>query len=100
MHSTAETHRLTLEYLQDTLFGVNALSAECTVQVSCLPRHDDSQALCLRVLPPWPAQLEQAHAVAFDWRGQTCRGRVLHAKRLAGGDLQLEIERQSTTPAP
>ncbi|AZD16003.1 hypothetical protein C4K25_3074 [Pseudomonas chlororaphis] len=29
MHSPAETHRLTLEYLQNTLLGVNALSAEC-----------------------------------------------------------------------
>ncbi|WP_045884117.1 hypothetical protein [Pseudomonas chlororaphis] len=93
------TQRITLDYLQDTLFGVNALSAECTVRQSCLPPHADTALLCLLVLPPWPATLQQAHAVTFDWRGRSYHGRVRRTRRLACGELQLEIAPEPPHPA-
>ncbi|EIK59586.1 hypothetical protein E1K68_11175 [Pseudomonas sp. B2021] len=78
-----------IEYLQDTLFGVNTLASECMAQlVRAAP------GVQLRLAPPWPAQLLKAHWISFEWNGQAYRGVVQEAKSLTNGDLLLDIEPQ------
>ncbi|ROM33987.1 hypothetical protein BK648_24855 [Pseudomonas poae] len=76
-----------IEYLLDTLFGVNALTSECMAQmVSKAP------SVQLRLTPPWPAQLKNAHRIAFEWDGSAYRGVVHHAELMPDGDLLLDID--------
>ncbi|AVJ22254.1 hypothetical protein GIV23_06140 [Pseudomonas sp. PA-1-2A] len=78
-----------VDYLQDTLFGVNALASDCMGQL--VRTAPDVQ---LRLAPPWPAQLLKAHRVTFEWDGQVCRGVVQQVETLTNGDLLLDIEPQ------
>ena len=78
-----------IEYLQDTLFGVNPLASECMGQLV-----RTAPGLQLRLAPPWPAQLLKAHRVTFEWDGQAYRGVVQQAESLTNGDLLMDIEPQ------
>ncbi|KWU52053.1 hypothetical protein [Pseudomonas palleroniana] len=80
---------ITIEYLLDTLFGVNVLTTECLAQ-----KIDKAPGFQLRLAPPWPSQLKHAHSIAFEWHGSACRGVVQHAEPLPSGDLLLDIEPQ------
>ncbi|MBK3444885.1 MULTISPECIES: hypothetical protein [Pseudomonas] len=87
--SDATLQPIKVDYLQDTLFGVNALASECTGQLV-----RTAPGLQLRLAPPWPAQLLKAHRVTFEWDGQAYRGVVQQAESLTNGDLLLDIEPQ------
>lgn len=78
-----------IEYLQDTLFGVNALASECMGQLV-----RPAPGVQLRLAPPWPEQLLKAHRIAFEWDGQAYRGVVQRAESLTNGDLLLDVEAQ------
>ncbi|WP_073525613.1 hypothetical protein [Pseudomonas fluorescens] len=78
-----------IEYLQDTLFGVNALASKCTGQLV-----RTAPAVQLRLVPPWPGQLLKAHRITFEWDGQAYRGVVQQAESLTNGDLLLDVEPQ------
>lgn len=78
-----------IEYLQDTLFGVNPLVSECMAQMHC-----EASGLQLRLAPPWPAQLQRAHSIAFEWDRRAYRGVVQQAQSLANGDLLIDVKPQ------
>jgi len=87
--SDATLQPIKVDYLQDTLFGVNALASECTGQLV-----RTAPDLQLRLAPPWPGQLLKAYRVTFKWDGQTYGGVVQKAEPLTDGDLLLDIEAQ------
>lgn len=94
MPLTTHPQLTTINYLQDTLFGVNTLACECLAQMTD-STDVDGGGLQLLVSPPWPKQLQHAHGVTFDKDNQPCHGVVRHGKRLANGQLLLELELQS-----
>ncbi|MBC2659187.1 hypothetical protein H7A76_27420 [Pseudomonas sp. MSSRFD41] len=88
MPATTPPRLSRITYLQDTLFGVNALDCECLVQVG-EPSHGGD--LELLVSPPWPTRLQQAHGLTFDRDGQPCHGVVRRGRRLDNGQLLLVL---------
>lgn len=78
-----------IEYLQDTLFGVNTLASECMGQLV-----RTAPGVQLRLAPPWPKLLPKAHWISFEWNGQAYRGVVQEAESLTNGDLLMDIEPQ------
>lgn len=87
--SETDAQLIKIEYLQDTLFGVNPLTSECMARM--VPT---APGLQLRLTQPWPPQLQHAHRIAFDWHGSAYRGVICKSQKLPTGDLLLEIEPQ------
>ena len=78
-----------INYLEDTLFGVNALACECTAQVA-----RTASGWQLRVNPPWPSRLQNAHTITFPFDGVTCHGVIAQAQPLSTGELLVAVETQ------
>ncbi|MFK3789017.1 MULTISPECIES: hypothetical protein [Pseudomonas] len=93
MPMTTPPRLTTINYQQDTLFGVNALACECLVQVT-EPGELGAGSLQLLVDAPWPEQLQHAHGLTFDRDGHPCHGVVRHGRRLANAQLLLVLELQ------
>ncbi|KJK18092.1 hypothetical protein ACIOVF_13920 [Pseudomonas sp. NPDC087612] len=91
--SPASPTSLQIDFVQDTLFGPVAHSAECEVQLAPL-NINGLPGLRLQVRAPVPAKLERSHSVAFVWEGRTYRGIVQYHRRCDDGGLQLQLELQ------
>ncbi|MDQ0704052.1 hypothetical protein QF043_002844 [Pseudomonas sp. W3I7] len=78
-----------IDYLEDTLFGVNALACECSAQVA--PTASGWQ---LRLNPPWPSRLQHAHTITFAFDGVACHGLIKDAQPLPTGELLVAVETQ------
>ncbi|ALE88871.1 hypothetical protein [Pseudomonas versuta] len=85
----ATARAIKIDYLQDTLFGVNALTCECMTQVARIACGWE-----LRLTPPWPSQIKDAHTIAFEWEGVACHGLIKDVQPLPAGELLLAIEIQ------
>ncbi|WP_431033450.1 hypothetical protein [Pseudomonas yamanorum] len=78
-----------IDYLEDTLFGVNALDCECTAQVK-----RTASGWQLRLNPPWPARLQHAHTITFACDDAACHGLITDAQPLSTGELLVTVEIQ------
>lgn len=93
-YTDTKPHSIKIDFLQDTLFGVNTFSFEGSAQLmpsTTLP----SPTLRLLITPPWPAQLEDAHTVTFNWEGTPHSGTVQSVRCEADGRLSLNIDPQA-----
>ncbi|MBM3103745.1 hypothetical protein IIE18_01290 [Pseudomonas sp. V1] len=84
---------LQIDFVQDTLFGPIAHSAECEVQLAPL-NLNGQPGLQMQVRAPVPAKLERSHSVAFIWEGRTYRRIVHYHRQCDDGGLQLQLELQ------
>ncbi|KPA91426.1 MULTISPECIES: hypothetical protein [Pseudomonas] len=89
----SDTQEIRIDFLQDTLFGVNAFNFHCTAQLSLSPT-GPSSTLQLLIAPPWPEQFEAAHSLTFRWNETLYSGTVRAAHRQPDGRLLLTLERQ------
>ncbi|WP_300628482.1 hypothetical protein [Pseudomonas sp.] len=78
-----------IDYLQDTLLGVNPLSHECTAQIT-----ENGERLTLRIPSPWPKALPKAHTVSITAAHRTYHGVLVDAQACGTDELLLNIERQ------
>lgn len=78
-----------IDYLQDTLFGVNALTYACMAQVA-----RTASGWQLRLTPPWPSRLQDAHTIAFEWDGVARHGLIKDVQPSPAGELLVAIEIQ------
>ncbi|MGB3126222.1 MAG: hypothetical protein WBB95_20620 [Pseudomonas sp.] len=76
-----------IDYLEDTLFGVNALACECMAQVA-----RTASGWQLRLNPPWPSRLQHAHTITFARDGAACHGLIKDAQPLPTGELLVTVE--------
>ncbi len=83
----------TIDYLQDTLFGVKPLSCECQARIT-----EDGERVTLRILPPWPETLAKAHTLTVKAEGRTYHGVLLEAQASGADELVLAVERQPQRP--
>lgn len=90
---TLQPRIVKIDYIHDTLFGVNAFSAECQVQIAMV-QINGFPGVQLQITPPLPQRIERAHTLVFDWQGRTCRGIVQSSRRCDDGGLQLRLELQ------
>lgn len=79
----------TIDYLQDTLLGVNPLSHECTAQIT-----ESGEGLSLRILWPWPKELTKAHSITIKAPTRTYRGDLVDAQAFGSDELLLKIALQ------
>ncbi|MDD2058715.1 hypothetical protein N5D52_08365 [Pseudomonas sp. GD03860] len=93
MANTACATCLQIDFVQDTLFGPVAHSAQCEVQLAPL-NLNGLPGLQMQVRAPIPDKLERSHSVAFTWEGRTYRGIVHYHRRCDDGGLQLQLELQ------
>ncbi|MCK3839212.1 MULTISPECIES: hypothetical protein [Pseudomonas] len=91
MHAGAATplQRVKIDYLQDTLLGVNPLSCECMAKVM-----EAGASVSLQILPPWPEQLLKAHTVQIKTEGRTYHGVVVDAGKNNANELLVTIKLQ------
>ena len=86
--STEATMRsIKIEYLMDTLFGVNPLVSECRARI--MPKAPGFQ---LQLARPWPHQLQHAHTLSFEWEGGFFHGVVCQTEKLPSGELLLDVD--------
>lgn len=85
----ATMHSIKIEYLIDTLFGVNPLASECRVRIM-----RTASGFELQLAPPWPSQLQHAHTLTFESEGGSYCGVVRHAEKLPSGELLLDVAPQ------
>lgn len=88
-HSETSLQLIKIDYLQDTLFGVNALSCECAAQVARTP-----SGWRLQLNPPWPSRLQHSHTITFAFDGVACHGLIKDAQPLPTGELLVAVETQ------
>jgi hypothetical protein len=78
-----------LDYLLDTFLGPIAKSVECEALIIPIT----PGAFQVQVQAPFPQDLHQAHTVTvFRPSKQPLTGTLVHARRLANGDLELQID--------
>lgn len=85
----ATMHSIKIEYLVDTLFGVNPLASECRARIM-----RKASGFQLQLARPWPSQLQHAHTLTFEWEGGSYRGLVHHTEKLSSGELLLDVAPQ------
>jgi hypothetical protein len=92
--STAEPlQRCTIDYLQDTLLGVNPLSHVCMARIN-----RTGERLSLRIPGPWPKELQKAHTVSVKVEDHTYHGVLVDAQASGTDELVLSIELQPERP--
>ncbi|MFU2325567.1 hypothetical protein [Pseudomonas sp. NFX98] len=81
--------RIRLDYLLDTFLGPIAKSVECeAVIIPITPG-----AFQLQVQAPFPEDLHKAHTVTvIQPSKQHLTGTLVHTRKLANGDLELQID--------
>lgn len=81
--------RIRLDYLLDTLLGPIAKSVECeAIIIPITPG-----AFQVQVQSPFPTDLNKAHTVTIIQPSkQPLTGTLVHTRRLANGDLELQID--------
>jgi hypothetical protein len=78
-----------LDYLLDTFLGPIAKTVECEVVIIPIT----PGAFQVQVHPPIPEDLHKAHTVTvFQPSKQPLAGTLVHTRRLANGDLELQID--------
>jgi hypothetical protein len=83
------TCRIRLDYLLDTFLGPIAKTVECEVVIIPIT----PGAFQLQVQAPFPQDLHEAHTVTvYQPSKQLLTGTLVHALRLANGDLELQID--------
>lgn len=90
---TLQPRTVKIDYIHDTLFGVNAFSAECLIQLAPL-NLNGLPGMQVQITPPLPQRIERAHTLVFEWQGRMCRGIVQTSRRCQDGGLQLRLELQ------
>lgn len=91
--SATPAQHCTIDYLQDTLFGVKPLSCECQAWIT-----ENGECVTLRILSPWPQTLEKAHTVTIKGEGHTYHGVLLQAHASDTDELVLNVARQPQRP--
>ncbi|AZF04934.1 hypothetical protein [Pseudomonas sp. R5-89-07] len=81
-----------IDYLQDTLLGVNPLSHECTAHITVADEN-----LSLRITGPWPKALPKAHSVTVNVETRTYHGDLVDAQAFGSDELLLNIALQPGT---
>lgn len=83
--------RVRLEYLQDTFLGPIAKSVECEATIIPIT----PGAFQVQVQSPFPTDLHKAHTVTvIQPSKQPLTDTLVHTRKLANGDLELQIDVQ------
>ncbi|WP_338581158.1 hypothetical protein [Pseudomonas sp. MAG733B] len=81
--------RIRLDYLLDTFLGPIAKSVECEVVIIPIT----PGAFQVQVQAPFPEDLHKAHTVTVTQPSkELLTGTLVHARKLANGDLELQID--------
>ncbi|AZF42126.1 hypothetical protein C4J87_1967 [Pseudomonas sp. R1-43-08] len=85
--------RCTIDYLQDTLLGVNPLSHACTAWIT-----QAGERISLRIPGPWPKELLKAHTLTIKGEERTYHGVLVDAQASGTDELVLNIQLQPERP--
>ncbi|AZF20997.1 hypothetical protein [Pseudomonas sp. R3-52-08] len=91
--TAAPSQRCTIDYLQDTLLGVNPLSHACMARIT-----QAGERLSLHIPGPWPKELPKAHTVSIKVENRTYHGVVVDAQASGTDELVLNIQLQPERP--
>ena len=81
--------RIRLDYLLDTFLGPIAKTVECEALIIPIT----PGAFQVQVQAPFPDDLHKAHAITVTQLSkQPLTGSLVHTRRLANGDLELQID--------
>ena len=85
--TAAPSQHCTIDFLEDTLFGVNPLSHDCTAQIT-----QAGDSVSLRLLWPWPKALTEAHNVSIKTDDHTYHGVLVDAQAFGTDELLLKVD--------